>query len=145
MKVVKSHTSAFSRLVHEGVVINRGSANRKIKILNSKSEFGAISLPRLIVDDDMAKEESYFVRDGNGKVDRECNEGNDKLQKDSVVDGTELASQSVKLKTISNLETTSTTAAQSKPNRGNPEQNKTRLKLARNVAIKRKFHEDEVG
>ena len=127
-------------LQHEGVVINRGSACGKIKILNSRSEIGAINLPRLVVEDEVAKEDK--VRAGIEKDDSEGKEGNDKKQKDSVGDGTKLGSQSNKLK--SNFDATSTTAAQSKPNSGNTMQT-TKLKLTKTVAFKRKLNEDEVG
>ena len=50
MKVVKKHSSAFSRLIHEAVRIERSSRDLGISSLNSKSEFGRGNLPRLVVD-----------------------------------------------------------------------------------------------
>ena len=51
MKVIKKHFSAFHRLVHEAVRIDRGSRDPNISSLNSKSEFGRGNLPRLVVED----------------------------------------------------------------------------------------------
>ena len=51
MKVIKKHFSAFHRLVHEAVRIDRGSRDPNISSLNSKSEFGRGNLPRLIIDE----------------------------------------------------------------------------------------------
>ena len=46
MKVVRCHMTAFSRQVHEAVIIHRNGANQ---ILNSKGEYNRCSLPRLKV------------------------------------------------------------------------------------------------
>ena len=51
MKIVKKHYSAFQRLVHEAVRIERNSKDKNISSLNSKSEYGRGHLPRLIVDE----------------------------------------------------------------------------------------------
>ena len=51
MKVIKKHYSAFSRLTHEAVRIDRNSRNPNVSSLNSKSEFGRGNLPRLIIDE----------------------------------------------------------------------------------------------
>ena len=51
MKVVKKHSSAFSRLIHEAVRIERSSRDLGISSLNSKSEFGRGNLPRLVIDE----------------------------------------------------------------------------------------------
>ena len=51
MKIVKKHYSAFSRLVHEAVRIDRNSRDANIMSLNSKSEYGRGHLPRLTIED----------------------------------------------------------------------------------------------
>ena len=51
MRVIRRHFSAFSRLVHEAVMINRVSNAGDISIMNSKGEYGRTYLPRLIIDD----------------------------------------------------------------------------------------------
>ena len=50
IKIIKKHFSAFSRIVHEAIRIDRNSRNPLIASLNSKSEFGRGNLPRLVVD-----------------------------------------------------------------------------------------------
>ena len=52
MKIVKQHFSAFSRLIHESVRIDRNSKDKSISILNSKSEWGFNKLPRLVIEKD---------------------------------------------------------------------------------------------
>ena len=52
MEIVKQHFSAFSRLIHESVRINRNAKNPQISVLNSKSEWGFNKLPRLVVEKD---------------------------------------------------------------------------------------------
>ena len=49
MKVVKQHFSAFVRLIHESVRINR---LYKVSVLNSKSEWGSNKLPKLVIEKD---------------------------------------------------------------------------------------------
>ena len=46
MKILRSHTSAFSHQVHEAVIIQRNENNN---ILNSKGEYSRCRLPRLKV------------------------------------------------------------------------------------------------
>ena len=46
MKVLKGHMTAFSRQIHEAVVIQK---NESSSILNSKGEYNRCSLPRLTV------------------------------------------------------------------------------------------------
>ena len=58
MRVIRKHFSAFSRLVHEAVMINRTSKADKISIMNSKGEYGRTYLPRLIVDDNKPETET---------------------------------------------------------------------------------------
>ena len=48
MKIVKKHYSAFQRLVHEAVRIDRNSRDKNISSLNSKSEYGRGHLPLLM-------------------------------------------------------------------------------------------------
>ena len=52
MKIIKQHFSAFSRLIHESVRIDRNSRDNSISILNSKSEWGSNKLPRLVIERD---------------------------------------------------------------------------------------------
>ena len=52
MEIVKQHFSAFSRLIHESVRINRNSRDKSVSVLNSKSEWGFNKLPRLVIDKD---------------------------------------------------------------------------------------------
>ena len=69
MKIVKQHFSAFSRLIHESVRIDRSSRDNSISILNSKSEWGFNKLPRLVierdenVDSDKGKEMDQHMKD----------------------------------------------------------------------------------
>ena len=94
MKVLKRHFSAFSRLIHEAVVIERFAANPIISVLNSKSEFGRVSLPRLTLrDEDVAEKESFLPDDGKISVKRDGKVGelNDAGPKD---DDGQLVSQS---------------------------------------------------
>ena len=53
MKTVKKHFSAFSRLIHESVLIERTSKAGNLTILNSKGEWGRSHLPRLKLDNSM--------------------------------------------------------------------------------------------
>ena len=72
MKVLKKHYSAFSRLIHEAVLIERIAANPMISVLNSKSEFGRVSLPRLTLNDEkVAEKESFLPVDGKVSVKRD--------------------------------------------------------------------------
>ena len=66
MKIVKKHYSAFQRLVHEAVRIERNSKDKNISSLNSKSEYGRGHLPRLIIDE---PENVKVDRGGDLKVD----------------------------------------------------------------------------
>ena len=50
MKVIKKHFSAFSRLIHECIRIERNSRDSSISSLNSKCEYKRGYLPRLIID-----------------------------------------------------------------------------------------------
>ena len=50
MKVLKGHMTAFSRQIHEAVVIEK---NESSSILNSRGEYNRCSLPRLTVKDGM--------------------------------------------------------------------------------------------
>ena len=52
MTIVKQHFSAFSRLIHESVRIDRSSRDNSISILNLKSEWGSNKLPRLVIEKD---------------------------------------------------------------------------------------------
>ena len=61
MRVVKKHFTAFSRLVHESVMIDRASQNDKISLMNSKGEFGRCNLPRLVLENDLRAIESDGV------------------------------------------------------------------------------------
>ena len=56
MKIVKQHFSAFSRLIHESVRIDRNSRDKSISILNSKLEWGSNKLPRLVIEKDESVE-----------------------------------------------------------------------------------------
>ena len=51
MKTKKKHFSAFSRLIHESVVLERTSKAKDSNILNSKGEWGKMHLPRLRIDE----------------------------------------------------------------------------------------------
>lgn len=66
MEVIKQHFSAFSRIIHESVRINRNSRDKSISVLNSKSEWGFNKLPRLVVekeDNDKASELDLDMND----------------------------------------------------------------------------------
>ena len=52
MKVIRKHFTAFSRLVHEAVRIERLSNAPDIRVLNSKSEYGRTKLPRLTIEEE---------------------------------------------------------------------------------------------
>ena len=94
MKIVKKHYSAFQRLVHEAVRIERNSKDKNISSLNSKSEYGRGHLPRLIVDE---PENVKIDRGDDLKVDSleeydtvedvKLNEKLDKAEKDDGSEG----------------------------------------------------------
>ena len=77
MKIIKKHYSAFQRLVHEAVRIERNSRDKNISSLNSKSEYGRGHLPRLIINE---PENVKVDRGGDLKVD--SLEVNDTVEED---------------------------------------------------------------
>ena len=89
MKVVKRHFSAFSRLVHESVLIESTSKNSSISVLNSRLDFARGVLPRLVIEDDeeRAEKESFLARVGIDKDNREGKAGIDKLKDDGSEGG----------------------------------------------------------
>ena len=67
MKVLRYHTSATTRQVHEAVVIwqrSRGVKKGEMRILNSKSMFNRCKLRRLVIEDSHEKDE---VAKGNNE------------------------------------------------------------------------------
>ena len=77
MRVVKKHFTAFSRLVHESVMIDRASKNSKISIMNSKGEFGRCNLPRLVIE----KDTKAFEANGETKNSLSTDVGEDKVKR----------------------------------------------------------------
>ena len=65
MKIVKKHFSAFSRLVHEALVIERTSKANDFLIMNSKGEWGRSHLPRLSIDEPLDVSKENLVRENN--------------------------------------------------------------------------------
>ena len=65
MKIVKKHFSAFSRLVHESVVIERTSKANNFSIMNSKGEWGRTHLPRLTINEPLDESKENLVKENN--------------------------------------------------------------------------------
>ena len=84
MKVLRYHTSATTRQVHEAVVIwqrSRGVKKGEMRILNSKSMFNRCKLKRLVIEDSHEKDEVDFgrnviVRNGDEEQEDEGNSDN---------------------------------------------------------------------
>ena len=55
MKVVETHRTPLSRQVHEGVAIETNTADI---IMNSKTEWNQLRLPRIVIEDLVEEEES---------------------------------------------------------------------------------------
>ena len=70
MKVLRYHTSATTRQVHEAVVIwqrSRGMENGEGRILNSKSMFNRCKLQRLVIEDSDKKAEDSIERNAEDR------------------------------------------------------------------------------
>ena len=84
MKVLRYHTSATTRQVHEAVVIwqrSRGVKRGEMRILNSKSMFNRCKLKRLVIEDSHEKDEVDFgrnviVRNGDEEQEDDGNSDN---------------------------------------------------------------------
>ena len=70
MKTVKKHFSAFQRIVHESVLIERTSKAKNFSILNSRGEWGRSHLPRLKIDN---SKENLVMNNGFSKEDEVWN------------------------------------------------------------------------
>ena len=91
MKVLRYHTSATFRQVHEAVVIwqrSRGVKRGEMRILNSKSMFNRCKLKRLVIEDSHEKVEVEFGRNVNVRNENEEQEdaGNGDNTPDSRTD-----------------------------------------------------------
>ena len=62
MKTKKKHFSAFSRLIHESVVLERTSKAKDSNILNSKGEWGKMHLPRLRIDESPSESKEELMK-----------------------------------------------------------------------------------
>ena len=83
MHTVKKHFSAFSRLVHEAVMIERTSKVNEFSIMNSKGEWGRSHLPRLKLDDSETNSKESLV--ANNFSDQEKGERSGSMMKRSQV------------------------------------------------------------
>ena len=98
MKVLRYHTSATTRQVHEAVVIWQRSRRMKkgeVRILNSKSMFNRCKLQRLVIEGSNEKDEVDIERNVNDRNGDEENEEVGNGDK-SLVSGTDSATTTIR-------------------------------------------------
>ena len=129
MKVVKKHYSAFSRLIHEAVRIERNSRDLTISSLNSKSEFGRGNLPRLVIDEpekvNLKKIDTLFDVEVNDGIENDF-KMKERNEKTETVDGSKDVPSRDHLNSSfnfvdllhKNFDTLPTAASNNKPNIG---------------------------
>ena len=153
MKVVKKHFTAFSRLVHEAVRIERISKSSNITVLNSKGEYGRVTLPRLTIFDREPEKERVTKnslsatkvevdndrvnRDGKECIVEEEDSNNDQKQREL---GSQSTNNSIHF-TKSSPEQQANPTTSNKPNEADGKITKKNRRTYRHVATNFKFRQ----
>ena len=152
MKTIKKHFTAFSRLVHESVVIERTSKANDFNILNSKGEWGRSHLPRLRIDEshselkeDLMKKNNFSKNEKDWNVAQSKNmkvEAKRKASSEKTTDDDKEPLSSKKLVTFSfskdDIEGSTKAATKSENNGREPKSKKT-VRHLQISGCKRKF------